>query len=65
MVVRASQLDVHGLPAVAVPGHHGPSLWAGLPSVAPLHQLRRYSVSNSRSAHPESSHPSLLLVRRF
>jgi hypothetical protein len=38
MVVRASQLDVHALPAAAVPGYHGASLWAGFPPVAPLHQ---------------------------
>src|SRR5246500_6063717 len=33
MVVRAAQLHVHRLAAVAVPDHHGPSLGAGFPSV--------------------------------
>jgi len=38
MVVRAAQLHVHRLAAVAVPDHHGPSLGAGFPSVPPVHQ---------------------------
>jgi hypothetical protein len=38
MLVRAAQLHVQRLAAVTVPDHHGPSLGAGFPSVAPLHQ---------------------------
>src|SRR5882672_2674176 len=38
MVVRAPQLHVHRLAALAVPDHHGPALGAGFPSVPPLHQ---------------------------
>src|SRR6478672_7900390 len=38
MVVRAPQLHVHRLAALGVPGHYGPSLGAGFPSVPPVHQ---------------------------
>jgi len=38
MLVRAPQLHVQRLAALAVPDHHGPSLGAGFPSVPPLHQ---------------------------
>ena len=38
MVVRAAQLHVHRLAALGVPGHHGPSVGAGFPSVPPVHQ---------------------------
>src|SRR5260370_42688621 len=38
MVVLSAQLPGYRLAAVAVPGHHGPSLGAGFPSVPPLHQ---------------------------
>src|SRR6478736_5600516 len=38
MLVRAPQLHVQRLAALAVPDHHGPSVGAGFPSVAPLHQ---------------------------
>src|SRR6478735_6629785 len=38
MLVRAPQLHVQRLAALAVPDHHGPSLGAGFPSVPPVHQ---------------------------
>ena len=38
MVVRAPQLHMHRLVAVAVPDYHGAAFGAGFPSVAPVHQ---------------------------
>ena len=38
MLVRAPQLHVQRLAALAVPDHQGPSLGAGFPSVPPMHQ---------------------------
>jgi hypothetical protein len=50
-VVRAAQLHVHRLAALAVPDHHGPSLGAGFPSVSPPARPLRHQAKCWSACH--------------